>query len=241
MREQIAQMLEHLPPVPDVVHKLQDLYYLDAYNAKDIEDIIKQDPNLVADILRIANSPLYEFSREIVDIRQAIVLFGLEKVIEFALASFVEGLGHIDLSLYGIDERQFLTSAKHKSEVAQKLVRNKKDRLLASNTAFLADVSKVIIAQFAHQKGLELPVKPTMVFNEVDDIERECLGFDSIEISAMMFEKWHFDPAMVDLLRSFKERADEVQRALFGARDVVQLGGEIQSDRLESLQDNLAL
>ncbi|BCD68202.1 HDOD domain-containing protein [Nitratiruptor sp. YY09-18] len=233
MIEEILQQIEHLPPVPNVVRKLQDLYYLDAYNATDIEDIIMQDPNLVADILRIVNSPLYDFSREIVDIRQAIVLFGLEKIIEFALASFVDNLGAIDLSAYKINEQQFIRSAKQKSEITSSYVESKREKLLASNTAFLADVSKVIIANYVKEYEINLDIDPQMVFNEVDIQEKVALGFDTIEISALIFEKWNFDPHMIELLQTFKKRENPLQLALYNAREFTKLDGDIDKERME--------
>ncbi len=229
----IVEKVEKLPPVPNVVHELQDMFYMDSYNAADIESVLRKDPNLVANILKIANSPLYGFAREIVDIRQAIVLFGLEQIIEFALASYVDNLVSLDLNLYGIDSMQFMRMAQNKSKVASTLIQDKKARFILSNTAFLCDVSKVILAQYADESQIAFHVEHDIALNALDIIEQEYLGTDSIAVAALMFDAWNFGEAMIELLRSFKERQNDMQEALYLTREVVSLDGTIVKERGE--------
>ncbi len=233
MIEEIVKKIEQLPPVPNVVHELQDMYYMDSYNAVDIENVIKKDPNLVANILKVVNSPLYEFAREIVDIRQAIVMFGLEQIIEFALAGFVNDMIDFNLDLYGIDAMEFLKMAQQKAKVATALNEQKKEYFVLLNTAFLADVSKVIISNYAKEKGVSFEVEKDIALNELDTIEKSFLGFDSIEVSALMFDKWNFDKKMIRLLTSFKERTTDLQEILWVVRQVVGLDGTLHQQKAE--------
>ncbi len=233
MIQAIVEKIEKLPPVPNVVHELQDMFYMDSYNAADIENVIKKDPNLVANILKIANSPLYGFTREIVDIRQAIVLFGLEQIIEFALAGYIQDMESFDLDLYQIDEMQFLKMAHNKAKVAGTLIDNKKERFVLSNTAFLSDVSKVILSQYAKEQRITFEVEKDIALNTLDLIEREYLGTDSIDVAILMFDAWNFGEKMIELLQTFKKRQNDTQEALFLAREIVSLDGTIVKERGE--------
>ena len=233
MIEAIIKKVEKLPPVPNVIHELQDMFYLDSYNAADIESVIKKDPNLMANILKIANSPLYGFTREIVDIRQAIVLFGLEQIIEFALAGYIDTMIDLDLEMYGIDEMEFLKMAQNKAKVASALIEEKKERFIVSNTAFLSDVSKVLLAQYAKERHIPFKVQKDIALNDLDAIEQERLGTDSIAVAVLMFDAWNFGNKMIALLQSFKERQKESQEALFLAREIVSLDGNILTKRGE--------
>ena len=233
MIEAIIKKIEKLPPVPNVVHELQDMFYMDSYNAADIEQVIKKDPNLVANILKIANSPLYGFAREIVDIRQAIVLFGLEQIIEFALASYVDDIVDFDLDIYGIDALQFLKMAQNKAKVAGALIDEKKERFVLSNTAFLCDVSKVILSQYAKEQNITFDVSKNIALNALDIIEKEHLGTDSIAVAVLMFDAWNFGEKMIELLKTFKNRQNDTQEALFLAREIVSLDGTIVKERGE--------
>ena len=233
MIEEIVKKIEQLPPVPNVVHELQDMYYMDSYSAVDIENVIRKDPDLVANILKIANSPLYEFTREIVDIRQAIVMFGLEQIIEFALASFTDNLVDFNLDLYGIGEKEFLKMAQHKAKVAISLMGRKKERFILLNTAFLADVSKVILSNYAKENNITFEIEKDIALNELDEIEKEAFGIDTLEVSALMFDKWNFEPSMIELLKNFKNRDNQLQEALWVTRQVVALDGSVHKDRAE--------
>ncbi len=233
MIEEIVKKIEQLPPVPNVVQELQDMYYMDSYNAVDIENVIKKDPNLVANILKVANSPLYEFAREIVDIRQAIVMFGLEQIIEFALAGFVNDMMDFNLDLYGIDAMEFLKMAQQKAKIAAALDDQTRDRFVLVNTAFLSDVSKVILSNFAKEKKISFEVEKDIDLNDLDTVEKSYLGVDSIEVAALMFDKWNFEKSMIELLTSFKDRANDMQEIIWVARQVVGLDGTLHKERAE--------
>lgn len=233
----IVDAVENLPPVPNVINELQNLYYMDTYNAHDIENIIKKDPALVANILKIANSPIYEFAREIVDIRQAIVLFGLDKIIEFALASYMNELLTFDLELYHISTEDFLRLSQRKSVIAAQLIENKKDKFLVSNTAFLADIAKIIIANYAKKENIELQFDENISLNELDEIEKSQFGFDTIEITTYIFDKWNFEKNMVDLMKNFKKQENLHQKAIFIARDIINIKAKLLEENREKYEE----
>ncbi len=241
MLKAIIDAIENLPPVPNVVKELQEMYYLDAYNAADVERVIKKDPALVANILKIANSPLYEFTREIVDIRQAIVLFGLDKIIEFALASFINELITFDLDLYAITSNDFLRLAQRKSAIASQLIENKKERFIVSNTAFLADVAKIIISNYVKKEKKSLLVEENLSLNQLDERERELFGFDTIEVSALIFDRWNFEENMVGLIKDFKKRKSNSHKAVFIAREILGLKANLIRENLEQFEEAVKL
>ena len=232
MIEHLIEKIEQLPPIPNVISELQNLYYYDDYNTSDIENILKKDPNVVANILKIANSPYYGLPREFFDIRQAITYFGLEQIIEFAMASVVDEYLKFDLSFYDIDALDFMRFSQLKSSVAKALVEEKLERFLVSNTAFLSDISKSLISNYALEKEVE-PIKAKEPLNVIDEIEKERLGFDTIEVTLKMFEYWNFDKAMIDLLANFKQSTAVKERALFVARDIVTIDAKIDEASLE--------
>ncbi|BCD60419.1 MULTISPECIES: HDOD domain-containing protein [unclassified Nitratiruptor] len=234
MIEEILQKIEQLPPIPNVVTELQNLYYSDMYNASDIEQVINKDPNLVVDILKTANSPYYGFPREIHDIRQAVVLFGLDQIIEFALASTVEHMLQFNLDFYGINANQFMKMSVLKSNIAKELVPVKKDKFLVATTAFLCDVSKIVLSNYALEHKIE-PISDPERLNVLDTIEKERIGDDSIEVAVVMFEKWNFSVEMITLLKQFKTGQKTNERALFVARDIVKIDGTVDKEYAQTL------
>ncbi len=233
MIENLIEKIEQLPPIPNVINQLQDLYFYDDYNTSDIEAVIEQDPNLVANILKIANSPYYGLPREFLHIRQAVAYFGLEQLIEFAMATVVDQLLKLDLSFYGIGAEEFMKMARAKAKLAKSLAQDKADRFIASSTAFLSDISKVLISNYALEQGLS-PIDPSIALNEMDEVERDLLGFDTIEVSLKMFDYWQFDRAIVELLDSFKQKDTPRKEALFFARELLDAKGEMVPEKLQT-------
>ncbi|MRI83172.1 MAG: hypothetical protein C6I00_02000 [Nitratiruptor sp.] len=232
MVDRIVERIEQLPPIPNVIGQLQNLYYYDDYNTSDVEEVLKQDPNLVANILKIANSPYYGLPREFIEIRQAIAYFGLEQIIEFALATVMDGIIGLDLSFYHITPLTFMEMSQLKSKLAKYGITEKRDRFVVANTAFLSDVSKVLISNYALEQGVDLPDRD-FPLNDLDGIEGELFGFDTIEVTIAMFEYWNFDREMIDLLRNFKEPSNPREERLYGVRDVVTLHGRLDPERLD--------
>ncbi len=236
MIDNLIQKIEQLPPIPNVINELQNLYFYEDYNTSDIEVILKKDPNMVANILKIANSPYYGLPREFFDIRQAITYFGLEQIIEFAMASVVDEYLQFDLSFYDIDALTFMHFSQLKAKVAKQLVEEKIDRFVVSNTAFLSDISKSLISSYAIEQGIA-PITAKEPLNAIDNIERELLGFDSVEVTQKMFMYWNFDNTMTDLLEHFKNDQSPKSRALFIARDVVTIDARIDNEVLMKYPD----
>ena len=66
MNDSIYKSIKTLPPLDDTVIKIQQICRDDNSVMSDLIDVIKKDPMLTANILHSANSPLYGFSREII-------------------------------------------------------------------------------------------------------------------------------------------------------------------------------
>ena len=229
--ENFIEEIEHLPPLPKTLQELEEAYMMDDYTAKDIEDIIKKDPLLVADILKVANSGYYGL-REVHDIRQAIVLFGMDQLREFAMLSFLRNSIELNLDFYGINEDIFIQLSILKAQIARILVTTKGEKLLVGNAAFLADVGKVLLSQYASKKGIKHSFED-MPLNEIDKVEKELLGLDTIEVTIAMFKKWEFDQKLIELLKRFKTDDEPLPKALFIAREAVTLYAHLALERLD--------
>jgi HD-like signal output (HDOD) protein len=228
MMEKIIEKIKNLPPVSDIVNELQTLCYNDDYTATDVEKVIKKDPSLVANVLKIANSPYYGLPREFIDIRQAIVYFGLEQLIEFAFATVMDNVLNFDLDFYHIDSKTFIKMSQLKAAVAGGFKLHKNQKILVSNTAFLADISKIIISSYAKEQNFVLEPKD-YILNELDIVEKNIFGFDTIDVTIEIFDYWNFEVKMIELLKEFKEQKNQLHKALYITRDVVTIKGKIKN------------
>lgn len=68
------------PPFPPVANRLLALIGNENASAKEIAGLIQMDPTFTAELLRIANSALFRFDREVTSVPHAVILLGLERV-----------------------------------------------------------------------------------------------------------------------------------------------------------------
>jgi HD-like signal output (HDOD) protein len=75
-----------LPALPEVVHKIQKMMYDENIDLDQVSELVSSDPALVAQALKVVNSAYYGIPREIIKVRVAIALLGLNEVYRMILA-----------------------------------------------------------------------------------------------------------------------------------------------------------
>lgn len=80
-----------LPSPPSVAERIIQLGQDPSANLDDVVTTVKTDPALAARLLRMANSPLYARQRKIDNLRQALMLFGLNGTLTLALSFSLVG------------------------------------------------------------------------------------------------------------------------------------------------------
>ena len=91
--------LRRLPPFPAVATKLLRLLSNDDVAVREIVQLIRADPALASELMRVVNSPLYGFPSRISSIQNAVTLLGLQTVRGFALTVSMKGFLHTALRL----------------------------------------------------------------------------------------------------------------------------------------------
>lgn len=67
-----------LPPMPGIILKLQHELSNEWVNIQRLSNLVRTDPTLSGSVLRVANSPFWRGSRQIVEIEEAIQRMGME-------------------------------------------------------------------------------------------------------------------------------------------------------------------
>lgn len=79
-------LCQRLPSPPTVAEKILALVEDRSATMNDFAEVIRLDPGLAARLIRMGNSPIYGQRREILEVRQAITLVGLDATISNALS-----------------------------------------------------------------------------------------------------------------------------------------------------------
>ncbi len=137
-----------LPPLPEVVTKLQEMIRNDAVDIKKVTEMVTSDVSLVTQILKIVNSAYYSLSREVSNLRFAIAYLGINEIYRIVLSLSV-------VSSFKLQDPEGLKEFWHHSfytalctkKLAKKHARYEEGEDLWSS-ALLHDVGKLVYMKY---------------------------------------------------------------------------------------------
>lgn len=82
----ILSILKKIPKLPVFTITLASDLMDDKVSAKDVADMVKNDPSLAANVLKTLNSPYYNLGKDISDINHAVILLGFNELHQLVIA-----------------------------------------------------------------------------------------------------------------------------------------------------------
>jgi putative nucleotidyltransferase with HDIG domain len=198
----IIKSVESFPSLSASAPKLMSLLFKSETNADQIEDALRYDPGLTANILKLTNSAYFGFSGKIGSVRQAIVILGRQNLIKLVITSCVRAIIDKEVLGYELTPGQLWRHSTAVSVAAEGLVRELKfkDCDLIYTAALLHDVGKLVLGRFV-LKDLS-PIEVATAHGLPFDIAvHQVLGINHAEIGAMMLKNWCFPDDIIQAVR----------------------------------------
>jgi len=203
--ESIIEAIDHLKPVSDVAGKVMALLDDPDCGMSDLSDIIRHEPALTANVLKLANSSYFGLPGKINDAKQAVVYLGMTQVVDLVLLVSCSESFNGSHGGYGLNPGELWKSAVSAAILANDLaeIKGLKQSGLLFTGALLRDIGKVILDQ--HVKTEIEPIMnrvktQAMTFMEA---ERQVLGFDHSQVGAMVAKTWHFPIPLQCIIRYY--------------------------------------
>ncbi len=203
MRKELIEQIEHIPTLPESIGAIERIYADEESSVADMAKAIESDPAMAANILKLANSPLYGLSREITTIQQAVSLLGKDTVRNFAIHLAATSSVPVDVSPYGISAAEYTKRVEIVSAILNRWL-HKIDRSLLGTVglaAFLSDIGDVVISHFLQNNGLSERFGELLKERGKEAAEMEVCESRSSDVAATLFHKWHFSSDLVHLVR----------------------------------------
>jgi putative nucleotidyltransferase with HDIG domain len=183
------------------------------FEVSQIEETLRLDPELTANVLRLTNSAYFGFSEKIGSLKQAIVVLGSKKLIQLVMATCMSGLMSQDVAGYDLEKGDLWRHSIAVSVVAEKLIEEIgiKAEPEFFTAALLHDIGKLLLGRHVadYLEVINARVTPERSFQT---IERDVLGTDHAEIGARILQNWSFPSNVVNAVRWHHEpdRAPEI-------------------------------
>jgi len=214
VNSQLIEKINALPPLPKTVKDIESAYEDPNVNAKKIANILEQDPLIIADMLKLLNSPSYGLRKEVNSIEQAVALIGTKSVKDLVVNLSVRNMLRTDLSPYGISSEKFAKCSHFQSFLAQSLMQKinskKVDKIRLQ--AFLQEIGKVVIADELLLEGEDATFRAELqAGRDIREIEKNYMDVTTAEVSSAMLSYWQFVQAFVDGIKwaEIPSQADE--------------------------------
>jgi HD-like signal output (HDOD) protein len=195
--EEVLNKIEKLPPAPAVLPKLLKLLSDMDSDPEDIVRLIKVDPALTAQVLKLSNSAYFGGGQSH-DLDDAIGKLGFREV--YKLVGMVCGKdalgGSLD-ALY-IQEGQLWEYSLATGFVMEMLAqRQKADATSAYTIGLLHSLGKVVLATYKDFNYLSVLEKIETEKVPMDQAERALYGLTNPEIGAALLRKWKFEESIL--------------------------------------------
>ncbi|WP_024953886.1 HDOD domain-containing protein [Sulfurospirillum arcachonense] len=226
MLEDMTDRIRTLPPLPKSFHEITSICSNENGTIEQLAKVIETDPMLVANLLKVANSPLYSFRREIKSVLQAVSLFGMSTTRALTTDITVKKLLNVDIEPYGLVPEDFV----HISAVQSSLMREwygKVDREKLGTlflSALLQETGKILIADEIVKNDEVMQFKSEIESTvNIAQVEQMYVGTTTAAVTSKIFEHWGFDETMVEAIHyadNYEDAPDEIKDYSFALKIV---------------------
>lgn len=199
---QIMDKIDAFPSISGSALRMLELVDQADASIQEIEDILRLDPGLTANVLKLTNSAFFGLRTKVGSVKKAIMLLGMKKLKQLILASCVSAVMDKNIPGYDLPAGELWRHSIAVSVAAEGLVRELGlqggDDIFTA--ALLHDVGKLVLGQFIHDdySALSAAAGSTLSF---DVAEKKVLGTDHAEIGAHILQQWSLPENLVHAVR----------------------------------------
>ena len=202
--------LVDLPPFPAVAIRALQLVSKTETRLSELHDLISADPAFAAEILRLANSPLYGIRSSITSTVQATMLLGFQRVkgvaLTIAMRSYIGNSLHIPA--LRASWRHSLACAMVSEELV-KAISKDMDKDAAYTNGLIHDIGRLGLAVMQPDLYIPLVQKIQNSSASLLQAERELFGMDHCEAGRVIVTSWNLPDEFI----AIAARHHEARRA----------------------------
>jgi len=199
--KKINDFIEKLQPLPNSIFQIIQVCDDQEIAVKELIKVVKSDPIISANILKVANSPIYG-SVELKTIDQAVTKFGKRAIKALAMSGFYKSLGSINLSAYEITEEDFSNISMNRLSLMLKWYSKVSiaDLSTLSSTALLGNIGQLLISKETIEMNQDDKFKELCNVFDINYAEESILHTTTSNISSQILRYWKLSPDIVNII-----------------------------------------
>ena len=202
--------VESFPSMPEAGIRMLALLKEPNAPVAEIEKVLRHDPGLTTNVLKLANSAFFGIPSKVGSVKQAFVLLGAKRFTELVLATCTCSVMDKAVDGYELPPGELWRHSIEVSTVAEALMKYKKmaETKDIFTPALLHDLGKLVLGRFVKEELDSIKsIVATGVSYEI--AENMALGTDHAEIGAQLLGQWSFPQDVVNAVR-FHHNPDAV-------------------------------
>ena len=199
---QVLSKVKSFPTMPEAGAKMLSLLEEPDTEISEIEEILRYDPGLTANILKLANSAYFGIPSKIGSLKQAVIVLGFKRLVQLVVASCVSAVMDKSVPGYDLPPGNLWRHSIAVSIAAEALVKDKQKTVSQDvfTPALLHDVGKLVLGTFVKE---ELEAIESIAAKGVPFVvaENMILNTDHAEIGAQILSHWNFPKDVIHAVR----------------------------------------
>ena len=229
IRREILSRADRIPPLPDIVVQILALLNNSKSEPEDLERHLMYDQVLVGKLLGMVNSSFFGLNREIVAVRDAIMILGSRGLRNLLLTATAATYLERDYACYGHSEKGLWTHSLAVATGAATLAEITNQSSDLRDEVFLAgllhDIGKLPLAPYLKESKAPWSRDP----DEAPGIEREAVEIDHTEAGALVCAKWNIAASVQEIIKHHHDQESLRQHRVPCA--IVRLADDLANQR----------
>lgn len=211
--DRILKSINTIPAFPATGNKVAQLLVKPDYSVNEVANVIKFDPSITANILKMANSAYFGPRHKISNINDAVVYLGQQNLLRAIQTAGVSKYYKKGASGYFnnvTDLWEHSVAVALMSQIVSKKITGEEDTTLYT-AALLHDVGKIIMGEFVRDSLAKISGLVSTQNISFLDAEEIVLGINHADLGGKIAAYWKFPVEIRDAI-SFHHRPDLLEK-----------------------------
>lgn len=201
--EAIIKSTRQLPPFPAVVNKALDLINNPKSSVQEVVETIQYDQAITANVLKICNSARFGLRYPVGSLQEALMFLGFNQLFEIIMATVAgstlgKAVSGYDLEAGALWKHSVSTALL--SQIISKRLKKDQSPLLFT-AALIHDIGKVLLHSYVEEQFEAIKEQVRAKGISFLTAEKDVLGIDHAELSALITEEWNFPQGIIQAIR----------------------------------------